>query len=44
MGTQEDLVRASRKVLIENYGRLPFAMSHGVGARIWDADGKEYLD
>ena len=44
MGTQEDLVRASRKVLIENYGRLPFAMSHGAGARIWDADGKEYLD
>jgi acetylornithine aminotransferase len=23
---------------------LPFALSHGVGCRVWDTDGKEYLD
>ncbi len=44
MSKQQDLVQASEKVLIENYGRLPFAMARGLGAKIWDADGREYLD
>ena len=44
MVAQDDLVRASRKVLIENYGRGPFAVTRGTGARIWDADAKEYID
>lgn len=26
------------------YGRLPIALSHGRGCRVWDTDGKEYLD
>jgi acetylornithine aminotransferase len=30
--------------LMNTYGRLPFALSHGVGCRVWDTDGKEYLD
>ena len=29
----------------QNYGnRLPVAFSHGRGARLWDLEGKEYLD
>ncbi len=44
MSKQKELVQASKKVIIENYGRLPFAMVRGLGAKIWDADGKEYLD
>jgi acetylornithine aminotransferase len=26
------------------YGRLPIALSHGQGCRVWDTQGKEYLD
>jgi len=26
------------------YGRLPFALSHGRGSRVWDTAGREYLD
>ncbi|NML14127.1 aspartate aminotransferase family protein [Azohydromonas caseinilytica] len=30
--------------LMNTYGRLPFALSHGQGCRVWDTDGKQYLD
>jgi acetylornithine/N-succinyldiaminopimelate aminotransferase len=30
--------------VMPTYGRLPIAMSHGRGCRVWDTDGKEYLD
>ena len=30
--------------VMPTYGRLPFALSHGRGCRVWDTDGKEYLD
>ncbi|RVT88902.1 aspartate aminotransferase family protein [Inhella crocodyli] len=26
------------------YGRLPIALSHGRGLRVWDTEGREYLD
>jgi acetylornithine aminotransferase len=29
---------------MNTYGRLPFALSHGRGCRVWDTDGREYLD
>jgi acetylornithine/N-succinyldiaminopimelate aminotransferase len=29
---------------MNTYGRLPVAMSHGRGLRVWDTDGKCYLD
>ena len=45
MLTQSQIVEATAAHLIPNYaGRLPVAMVRGKGARIWDADGKEYLD
>ena len=44
MATQQEIVETSQQYLIENYGRLPYAMVRGEGAKIWDADGKEYLD
>ena len=25
-------------------GRLPIALSHGRGCRVWDTEGREYLD
>ena len=30
--------------VMHTYGRLPFAVSHGRGTRVWDTDGREYLD
>lgn len=31
-------------VMMRNYGTPPVALSHGSGARVWDVDGREYLD
>ena len=30
--------------VMNTYGRLPIALSHGVGCHVWDTDGKRYLD
>lgn len=30
--------------VMNTYGRLPIALSHGKGCRVWDTNGKEYLD
>jgi acetylornithine/N-succinyldiaminopimelate aminotransferase len=30
--------------VMATYGRLPIALSHGKGARVWDTEGREYLD
>ncbi|MDQ3814992.1 MAG: aminotransferase class III-fold pyridoxal phosphate-dependent enzyme, partial [Armatimonadota bacterium] len=29
---------------IQTYGRIPIAFQRGAGARLWDIEGKEYLD
>ena len=30
--------------VMNTYGRVPIALSHGQGCRVWDVNGKEYLD
>ncbi len=30
--------------VLKNYGRFPLALARGQGARVWDEEGKEYLD
>ena len=30
--------------VMPTYGRLPVALSHGEGARVWDTDGRRYLE
>jgi len=30
--------------VMNTYGRLPIALSHGRGCRVWDVNGREYLD
>ena len=44
MSKQSDLVEASKQVILENYGRIPFAMAKGQGARLWDEDDNQYID
>ncbi len=44
MASNSQLVEATGKYVIENYGRLPIAVERGLGSRFWDADGKCYID
>ena len=37
-------IAAASPHVMNTYGRLPVAMSHGRGCRVWDVNGKEYLD
>jgi len=37
-------IEASSPHTMNTYGRLPIAMSHGQGCRLWDVNGKMYLD
>jgi acetylornithine/N-succinyldiaminopimelate aminotransferase len=34
----------SQPHVMNTYGRLPIALSHGQGCRVWDVHGKSYLD
>ena len=44
MMTQAELIDATEAKLIPNYGRHILGVVRGAGSRLWDADGKEYLD
>ncbi len=37
-------LEAASPHVMNTYGRLPIALSHGQGCRVWDINGKEYLD
>src|SRR5665647_3502297 len=37
-------IEASSPHVMNTYGRLPIALSHGQGCRVWDVNGKSYLD
>jgi len=43
MNTQE-LIELENNVLLGNYARPDFVLTHGKGMYLYDADGKEYLD
>jgi len=38
------LIEAASPHTMNTYGRVPIALSHGQGARVWDVNGKSYLD
>ncbi|MES2413268.1 MAG: aspartate aminotransferase family protein [Pseudomonadota bacterium] len=37
-------IEAASPHVMNTYGRLPIALSHGRGCRVWDINGKEYID
>ena len=37
-------IEAASPHVMNTYGRVPIALSHGRGCRVWDVNGKEYLD
>ncbi len=38
------IIQITQKYVANTYTRFPVALVRGKGARVWDADGKEYLD
>ena len=42
--TTQELIGASNKYLANTYARFPMVLVRGRGVRLWDSDGKEYLD
>jgi acetylornithine aminotransferase len=38
------MIEAASPHTMNTYGRLPIALSHGRGVRLWDVNGREYLD
>ena len=39
-----DVAKLTDRYVAHTYARYPIALVRGKGARVWDADGKEYLD
>ena len=37
-------IDAASPHVMNTYGRVPIALSHGQGCRVWDVNGKQYLD
>ena len=44
MGRNAELAEEAARVLATTYAQFPLALVRGAGARVWDADGAEYLD
>ncbi|MBI5969469.1 MAG: acetylornithine transaminase [Deltaproteobacteria bacterium] len=42
--TNEEVIKVSNEVLAQTYGRFPVVLVKGKGCRVWDVEGKEYLD
>ena len=42
--TATPFIEAASPHVMNTYGRLPIALSHGQGCRVWDVNGKSYLD
>jgi len=42
--TNEEVIKVSQDVLAQTYGRFPVVLVKGQGCKVWDVEGKEYLD
>jgi acetylornithine aminotransferase len=42
--TAPNFIEAASPHVMNTYGRVPIALSHGQGCRVWDVNGKSYLD
>jgi acetylornithine/N-succinyldiaminopimelate aminotransferase len=41
---RDDSIRDATTYLMDNFRRLPIVLQHGRGAKVFDSDGREYLD
>lgn len=44
MTSLEEIRKEEEALLFKTYGRYPVAVERGLGSRLWDYDGKEYID
>lgn len=44
MTAAASFIEASSPHVMNTYARLPIALSYGQGCRVWDVNGKAYLD
>ncbi len=44
MSHNQELIDRAKARLLQNYKQQPICIERGKGARVWDADGKAYLD
>ena len=44
MSVTPSFIEAKSPHVMNTYGRVPIALSHGQGCRVWDINGKSYLD
>src|SRR5436853_6378903 len=40
----EELIQGAQKYLMDTYARYPLALARGQGTRVYDVEGREYLD
>ncbi|KAG2445143.1 hypothetical protein HYH02_008611 [Chlamydomonas schloesseri] len=40
----KQVITDESKYVLQTYGRAPVVISHGKGAKMWDVEGKEYID
>jgi acetylornithine/N-succinyldiaminopimelate aminotransferase len=43
-GKNEQWIEKAKAHLLQNYKQQPIVLERGLGSRVWDADGREYLD
>ncbi len=44
MSSMDDLIKESLRYIANTYARYPVVLTRGEGARVWDSEGKVYLD
>ncbi|AVX32163.1 acetylornithine/N-succinyldiaminopimelate aminotransferase [Carboxydocella thermautotrophica] len=44
MNKTDELIALGKQYVMNTYGRLNLVLAQGQGARVWDLEGKEYLD
>lgn len=44
MSSLDDIRAREEALLCRSYGRYPVSVARGLGSRLWDLDGKEYID
>lgn len=42
--SEDELMAVEKEHIVQTYKRLPVTLVRGDGTKVWDADGKEYLD
>jgi acetylornithine aminotransferase len=42
--TSAEWIERAERVIMKTYGRYPIVPVRGAGCRVWDADGRDYLD